>query len=384
MKIKNIFFILIVFFVFLPDVYAQTQNSIRIRIIQDVASVNIKVVGEYVVRDEDKGCVFKKGKDLVTTVTVYSDGFSMGEELFRVKALRISPEDANPLVINGRRFTGDVVFLLDSKKAALTAVNHTDIENYLKGILYHEVSHYWPIEVLKAQAIASRSFALYQVRKNSARDFDVTNDIYSQVYGGRTSERHRTNLAVEATEGLVLIYNEEIIPAYFHSTCGGYTEDASALWDLDTFILKGLKCGFCRNSPHFKWHKVITVEEVREKLQNARPEIKEINDIEVVTRDETSGRVRTIEIVSNAGNQEISAKEFRDILGPNMIRSTNFEVRLVDNDFVFNGLGWGHGVGMCQWGAYFMAKQGYKCEDILKLYYPGVVLKRADEIFSVR
>ncbi|MDP2940790.1 MAG: cell division protein, partial [Candidatus Omnitrophota bacterium] len=93
-------------------------------------------------------------------------------------------------------------------------------------------------------------------------------------------------------------------------------------------------------------------------------------DIKILGRD-NSGRVTDLELVSDKRTARLPAKDFRIIIGPNFIRSTNFNVSALDGDFVFEGIGWGHGVGLCQWGAYFMAKEGHPAEEILKYYYPG-------------
>jgi stage II sporulation protein D len=211
------------------------------------------------------------------------------------------------------------------------------------------------------------------MQENKSCDFDATSDIYSQVYGGKTSERARTNKAVEETKGMVLTYKGNIFPTYYHATCAGKTEDASILWDIDIAPLKGITCNFCKDSPHFRWHAVLPLGEIEDKINRAGYKIKNIKDILILNRD-ASSRITNLQIITNQNDKEISAKDFRNAIGPNLIRSTNFNLRVVNRDAVFEGLGWGHGVGMCQWGAYFMAKQGYTFEQILQYYYPGCQL----------
>ncbi|MCM8795434.1 MAG: SpoIID/LytB domain-containing protein, partial [Candidatus Omnitrophica bacterium] len=155
--------------------------------------------------------------------------------------------------------------------------------------------------------------------------------------------------------------------------CGGYTEDASVLWDVDIPPLKGVVCNFCKDSPHFSWQEVISIKEIENKLGKAGREIERIKDITILNRNK-SGRVINLKIISLKGDLIISAKDFRNIIGPNLIRSTNFKLFRINNDVVFAGLGWGHGVGLCQWGSYFMAKEGYKYTEILKYYYPQTEL----------
>ena len=169
---------------------------------------------------------------------------------------------------------------------------------------------------------------------------------------------------------LILTYHNRIFPAYFHATCAGHTEDAALLWNIDIEPLKGVVCNFCKESPHFNWHRVLPLKQIKNTLLEAGyQECADIRDIIILNRD-ASGRIRDLNIETTNKDIKISAKQFRNIFGPNIIRSTNFNVHIAGNDAVFEGFGWGHGVGMCQWGAYFMAKQGYNYDEILKYYYP--------------
>jgi stage II sporulation protein D len=147
------------------------------------------------------------------------------------------------------------------------------------------------------------------------------------------------------------------------------------LWDLNLAPLKGVACGFCKGSPHFKWHYVLSTKELNEKLTHGGLEVpSSLKSISVIGRDK-SGRITYLELKGDRGFLKISAKELRNLVGPDSIRSTNFQVNLVDDDIVFEGLGWGHGVGLCQWGAYFMAREGKSAQEILNYYYPGSYVK---------
>jgi len=348
--------------------YAQSSQYIRVAVVQDAASLNLKVLGSYEIIDSVEQKVLFRGNNLKTTVTTYKNEILLGKITSSTPKLLIKTNESATIIINGRRFRGNIE-LINKNNARLLVINNIDLEDYIKGILYHEASHYWPMEALKAQAIVSRTYAVYQMKENKHRDYDVTCDIYSQVYGGRTSERYRTNEAVKETEGRILTYQDKVFPTYFHATCGGHTEDASILWDIDMPPLKGVACGFCKDSPHFNWHYVLSLDEIEGKLVNAGYNIGNIKDIVTQGKDK-SARFTDLKIVSKQKDLKISTKDFRNIIGPNIIRSTNFNVNVVEHDAVFEGFGWGHGVGLCQWGAYFMAKQGYTVEQILKYYYP--------------
>lgn len=351
--------------------YAQQAKVIRVSIIQDTASLRLKVEGYFNIFDLNSGKLLYRGKDLNTTVTAYNSGILLGRIRTGSNKVLVKPEAEKGIIINGRIFRGDIGFIKEGN-SHLTTVNHLGVEDYIQGILYHEASHYWPMEALKAQAVVCRTYAFYQMQHNADKklDFDLTSDMYSQVYGGRASERYRTNKAVEETKGQVLFYDGKIFPAYFHATCGGYTEDASNLWNINIAVLKGVPCGFCKDSPHFNWHQTLSLGEIKEKLQEAGYKIRDVKGILTGERNR-SGRLVNLVIIGSPKNLDMLAKDFRNVIGPNSIRSTNFSVKVIENDAVFEGLGWGHGAGLCQWGAYFMAKEGKGYKEILEYYYPG-------------
>jgi stage II sporulation protein D len=349
-----------------------TSDTVRVRILADAKTFGLKIDGRYELKNPADKTVLYRGKDIHTTVTAHPGGIMISGKNFPVDRLFISTKDGL-ILINGRAFRGDVQIIRNSS-SLMSVVNYIGLEDYVKGILYHEVSHYWPMEVLKAQAIVSRSYARYQMKENTTQDYDLTNDVYSQVYGGSVSERQRTNRAVDLTAGKILIYGGAVMPAFFHATCGGRTEDASRLWNVNIPPLKGAPCDFCREAPHFRWHEVMFTGELRQRLVNSGKSLGVIKDIRILGRDE-SGRITELQVVSSNGSPVMSAKDFRNIVGPNSVRSVNFTVSIVGTDAVFEGLGWGHGVGLCQWGAYFMSKQGYSADKILQYYYPGSDVK---------
>lgn len=367
-SLTRIIILVIGYWLLVSYCYAQSEKYIRVAVIQDAASLNLKVPGHYEIIDSVSKRVLTIGHNLKTTVTTNKFEILLGKITSDTSKLFIKTGESATAIINGRPFKGNII-LIKKNNAGVLVVNLIDLEDYLKGILYHEASHYWPMEALKAQAIASRTYAVYQMQENKRKDYDVTCDIYSQVYGGFASERYRTNEAVRATNSKILTYQNRVFPAYFHAACGGHTEDASILWNIDISPLKGVNCNFCKDSPHFNWHYVLTLEEIYEKLIDAGYKITPIKGIFIDGKD-TSGRITNLTIIGSKNNIKISAKDFRNIIGPNIIRSANFNVNVVDHDLVLEGFGWGHGVGLCQWGAYFMAKQGSTFEQILKYYYP--------------
>lgn len=349
--------------------YAEVSRYVRVAIFQDVSSLRLKVKGSYEIIDSTSNKVLNRGKNLNTTVMVYTDGILLGNTRAKTNKLFIKPYYSESVIINGRIFRGDIQLIRNNMK--LSVINHIDLEDYVKGISVRETSHYWPIDSLEAEVIVFRTFALYKMQENAQKDFDLTSDVYSQVYSGRAAERYRINKAVDETKALVLTYRDAIFPAFYHATCGGHTDDAALFWNIDTPPLKGVACNFCQDSPHFKWHNVLSLGEVKDALVKGGYQTGNIRDILILGRDK-SDRITNLKIVNDKKDMKISAKDFRNTLGSNIIKSTNFQVKVLNHDIVFEGFGWGHGVGLCQWGAYFMAKQGYDYKQILEYYYPGV------------
>jgi len=352
---------------------------VRVAVVIDAPEIKLKIRGNYAIYALPLDERLKEGQDLraVPIRPTYS-GIIMGREEFKIYGIKIRADGAADIYVNGRRFRGemDIVRTEDLK---LMVVNHLDVEDYISGVLYHEISHWWPMEAVKAQAIASRTFAIYKSLESAGKDYDLRSDIYSQVYGGKTSEKFRTNRAVRETEGEVLVYGRKVLPAYFHATCGGHTENASVLWKTKLRPLKGRKCDYCRESPHFDWTKEIPLYEIESRLKKSGYKIRDIRNIKTSSRN-ASGRVKTVNVIDSLGTEKIPANKFRLSVGPNVVRSADFTVKVKDGAAVFRGRGWGHGVGMCQWGAHYIAKRGFNSQDILKFYYPGAKIMHLKDI----
>lgn len=356
-----------------------TNPVLRVLVIDNKESVLMAIKGSYRVYSTTSDKLLTGGYILHTIVTASDQGIMFGQRDLKFSKIRVVVPESSYIYIDGRAFRGSVD-IIRKENMKLMVINRVPLEEYLYGVLYNEISHRWPIEAIKAQAIAARTFALYQARQNKLQDYDLTNDIYSQVYSGATSERWSTTRAVKMTTGKVLTYNGDIFPTYYHATCGGHTEDASNLWNIDLPCLKGVVCGYCKDSPHYRWTKTMVLSDVEKKLNAGGYKLGRIKDIVIVSRND-SGRVDKLEIKDETGiSYIITAKDFRQILGPNELRSTNFEASISGDKLVLKGIGWGHGVGMCQWGAKGQSEKGKTCEEILGLYYPGAQITTIDKI----
>jgi stage II sporulation protein D len=216
----------------------------------------------------------------------------------------------------------------------------------------------------------------YPQLQDQAQQYDVSSDIYSQVYGGRSAERFRTNLAAGSTKGEILTFQNNVLPAYFHSNSGGYTEDVSELWKQNLSPLKGVPDEYSEGAPHYTWKKNFQSSAVQKKLNDGGFKIGAIEEIKVLTRNR-SGRIRQLEIKDREGKTvQIDGKSFRNILGPNDVKSNNYEVVMRGYFFDLQGKGWGHGVGMSQWGAFNMAEKRFSYKEILNYYYPGAEVEK--------
>jgi len=349
---------------------ANNPLLIRIAVSKDADSAKILIAGSFRIIDYLSKTALMEEKYLPESFLAASDnGFKLGEKEISASVISIEPVGGARVYINGRIFRGEIrVFKNDNK---ITVVNAVDLEEYLYGVIRNEVSTWWPMESLKAQAIAARTYALNQINESKSKDYDVTADVNSQVYGGIFSEKWRTNRAVDQTKGEVLTYNGKVFPAFFHATCGGSTFDAAYLWNINLPPLKGVRCGWCKKSPHYRWERWLPAEEAEQKIEAAGYYVGNIIGFEVTKMDPFSARILELKIKGDKGNTDISAKDFRRIIGGDILRSTNFKVALVGGYVAFEGLGWGHGVGLCQWGAYYMSRAGKKADEILQFYYPG-------------
>ncbi len=346
------------------------QQAVRVKVIGNSRQLSLRCQGYCRVVDGRSQATVVEGETVQAGIKSSRDGILFDGKRLSTDLLAVLPEEDAVLVVNGRAFRGELRISV-KKRDAFTVVNRIGLEEYLKGISVAETSHYWPMDALRAQAVVFRTYALYQKEQNAARDYDLSADVSSQVYAGRGGERYRFSEAVDDTSGEVLHQrNHRLLPAFFHSTCGGHTENAAELWSLDSPSLAGVLCPYCTRSPHYAWKTVVPAAQLAAKLfVKTRYAGKRIRAVEITGRN-ASGRVKNIRIRTEAGALVLSGKDFRARAGVDSIRSTNFEVTAKGASFVFTGRGWGHGAGLCQWGAYFMAKAGADYKEILEYYYP--------------
>ncbi len=358
----------------------EIPQAIRVLILQGVPKVKIRTLKGFKIIDLTNG-------ETITFVSLDKPlSFKRTQEGIKIKGKKvhrfvtvplkiIALKEDDLLKINGRGYRGQVVIRRD-KRGRLNVINEANIDDYLYGVLPYEISPAWPLEALEAQAIASRTLALYRKRRSRAKDYDLDATIFAQVYGGVEGEDQRTNQAVNKTRGKALTHKGKIINSIFHATCGGHTEEAKNVWQgSEEPYLKSISCTFCKNSPYYAWEKRIKERNLRNILEEKGLNLSRIKEIEI-TEASPSGRAIKIAIKQRKATLPLMANNFRLFIGPNLIRSVFFTVSKKKNEFIFRGHGWGHGVGMCQWGAKGMAEKGKDYKEILKYYYTGVKIEK--------
>jgi stage II sporulation protein D len=270
--------------------------------------------------------------------------------------------------MNGAPLSRRVTVWADGQ-GGLTTVAWLDLEDYLRGVLAGEVPYRrWAPEALKAQAVVSRSYALYQMKTRQAEPYDVETTTASQVFKLGVGNEPILQRAIDATRGQVVTCNGKLFPAYFHSTCGGTTTEAKRVWPArqTAATLCGTRCAFCKASPAYEWSWQVSKTELGRRLGLGRP----VLTIETVP--DKSGRAETVRVRYASGTRTFAGNQFRLLVSARELKSMRWtRVQDTGTQFRFEGRGYGHGVGMCQYGSDGMARAGYSCEQILGLYYPG-------------
>ncbi len=277
------------------------------------------------------------------------------------------------MMVNGKKYRG-IVEISPADKGVLV-VNELPVEDYLVGLINCEISSQWPMEAIKAQAVIARSYAVYQkeARKNAIYHLEST--VIDQVYEGCEIEDSRAARGVRETAGEVLTYDNKVIQAFYHSNCGGHTEASENVWGVPLPYLKGVDCVYCLMTPSARWEQTLSLKRIESLLKSNGYQVNGLRDIKAGKKNR-SGRVIDLTLFSARGTLTISAVNLRKAIGYSVIKSTNFEVRTSGDDAFFTGIGYGHGVGLCQWGAKQRAGNGFDYREILSYYYPGTRLER--------
>lgn len=306
-----------------------------------------------------------------STVTLTNSGILIGSTEFKTETIEIAAENDGEIEINNVNYWGTIE-IIPQVNGTFLVIEETDVERFLSGVLGSEMPLSWEKNTLFAQVVAARTFAVYQKKKHNSGIYHINR--LDLAYEGRLSEDKKARELVNKSKGIIMVYNWQIFPGYFHSTCGGHTEDVYHVFrERSIPPLAGVSCGYCESSKYFRWQTDVKKEDIEKKLNGLNKKTGSFVSIKPVDLG-TGDHASTIEILSSTKTERIDANAFRLLIGSNKLYSTAFTVQNNGKDLQLYGKGWGHGVGLCQYGSQKMSLLGFKWYEILKHYYPGIDL----------
>lgn len=317
------------------------------------------------------------------------NGIALGSEAIGRWRLEVVPGVDGSLLVNGKAYRGRLLLIRrkDGRKdKGLVAVNVLPLDDYLAGVVSSEMPSRWPMPALRAQAVAARTYVLFRARSRAKWDYDVSAGTGDQVYKGVAGETASARRAAEQTRGVVLLYNWKLLPAYYHSVCGGFTAGRKNIFnETDITPLAGVRCGYCepkrhgmRSAKFYRWQFTLPQSKLVNALEAKGFKLEKIKAI-TPAKPGRGGHTARLIIEPAAGRPfELSVNDLRSMIGYGKIISNSFECDMRNGVLAFRGRGFGHGVGMCQWGAKGMAvaDSGYGFDQILTYYYPGAEIRR--------
>lgn len=371
---------------------------VRVRLLQSLDSVTLTATHPPTVRtstdDTPRPLQFP---NTPVSVSLGPSGWRIGSVTLRPGVLTILPAADGSVAVNGQRYRGQYRFVPVAANR-FDIINDVDVESYLQSVISKEMLRLWDAEAYRAQAIAARTYALYEARTTPAgQGWDVYDDQRSQVYGGIGAETDKSINAVQSTRGIVLAYGpagqERIFKAYFSACCGGIGQSAyDAFGDPWTPPLSELNHGtLCSASPTFNWGPIaIAKDELTRRIRSwgarknrAEKDMALLANIQVQANNRLGRPVRFVLTDVRGTQYSLSGEQTRTAInndagkGPTLYSSffrtisDGGTIRFVD------GHGHGHGVGLCQWCAQAMAQRGYTAGQIVLWSYPRSKLIKA-------
>ena len=349
---------------------AVLDETIRIAIVKSASEVT--VAGEAILVTNEVGAPLVMS--LPVTVKTLKDGLLVGEKLYQ----RLSFSASSAVYVNNKPYRGLLELSVADK--GILVVNQLPLDEYLVGLINCEISSAWPIEAVKSQAIIARTYALNRKNSRMNAPYHLESSVIDQVYNGILIEDNRARRAVLETSGEVLTFGGEIMQAFYHSSCGGQTEDSENVWGASLSYLKGVECQYCLTSPSgTAWECKLSLKELEERLRLGGHKVSGLYDIKPGPLN-LRGRLANVSLLAAKGSVTITGDQFRKAVGYGVIKSTRFIMKNNNNEITFSGSGNGHGVGLCQWGSKQRALDGFTSGEILAYYYPGTQLKKLSDI----
>lgn len=368
-------------------------QDVRVRVFDLASPQKVAVAGEggpvrlFAAEYEDALTVLREGESAVITMAQNQVHVAAGEMSLYARSLRIEPVDGSELAVNvleggsatePKTYAGRL-FVSEDGGGSMRLVNEVGLEDYVASVVAGEYG-FDDLEGSKAMAVVIRTYTLGVLGKYGP-EFDHVDHTRSQVYRGSGAVTPISRQAAEETEGQVLTYDGEPIRAVYFAHSGGHTADNENVWEGPPLpYLRGKPDPYGASSPHARWSTRLSRLRLLAALRS-----KFDADVEgfVIGRRSGDGRAATVELlVGNGRNRSISANEFRLLIiehfGVRTVRSTLFDAQRDGDQYVFEGRGFGHGVGLSQWGARDMAQRGMAYDEILDFYYTDVELESLD------
>ena len=355
---------------------AKQAPDLRVGLASGRASVTITPAGGKATAQTESSKTITLAANDAAAIRWQAGAFLVGREKLRGEVLTIRPSGAGELALDGRRYRGALE--LRHKGGGLTAVNIVPVDDYLLSVVPEEMPVDWPAEAIKAQSVAARSFALASRGRHASEGYDLCTTTHCQLYTGTAAEKSASNAAIKATRGEVLTYGGKPIEALFHTDSGGMTENSEDVWGSHVPYLRAAKDTPAKTMP---WTKTISRADLERKLAAKGHDIGKVRSLALsplaigrAAKDRTaSGRVKTMTVKGTKGTATLSGTTWRSLLG---LKSTLFDAKLAKEMVTFTGYGFGHGLGISQWGAERMAAKGKSYADILHHYYTGTKLQQ--------
>ncbi|QDZ39588.1 SpoIID/LytB domain-containing protein [Euhalothece natronophila Z-M001] len=353
-----------VFLWLLLSASAQATTALRVLLQENAKQVPVGSSTTAVVKDAQGNALGEIEGMSAFRAVGSGQGVKLGD--WQANQLSITPRDDGYVWIGNRWYRGKV--RLVNRDSNLTVINKVNLEDYLYSVVGAEMPPSWPLEALKAQAVAARSYALHQQENTGNGLYDVQSTTASQVYKGVNSETERTHQAVNSTEGEVLQHNGNVILAVFHSSSGGHTENVEDVWSSPLPYLRGV-ADYDQTAPVYQWQQAFSPTAMGRRLR--------VGTVQEIIPQQASpqGRIRRLKVVGDRDTRTLSGDQFRHALN---LRSTLFQVQKKSDRFVITGRGFGHGIGLSQWGAHYLAQEGANYRQILGHYYRQVKLARLE------
>jgi stage II sporulation protein D len=340
-----------------------TINTIRVLLHRNIQQVTIKGAGLTVEGNEVSG-----GS---ATFTFRESGIYMGDVALRTGAVVSAGAPVEVVAGKAHKKVRGIISLV-VKKGQMMVINKLDIETYLRAVVPAESAPSWALEALKAQAAAARTYAVYQINHRQDWDYDVVDNEGDQAYGGVSKEHKNTDQAVKETQGYIIMQGGKPILAMYTANSGGYTADPMAVFQLKKTYLVSQPDPESLKGKMADWKKEASIEKVEAGLKKRGVKAAGLIDLEPAEKD-SSGRIIKVKVITQEGSN--SYRTWSTLRRALDLPEILFDIKKTDDGrFVFQGHGFGHGVGYSQWGSAYMGKGGASFKEIIAFYYPNTEL----------